>query len=462
MNLCRAGLGVVLSCVMWAQVAVTPVAPVRSPLEEYSTTIERLVQKVNPAVVQIQTERYGPREDGGMGSAASLTRQSALGTGVFVSADGDIITNAHVVEGAWKIEVRLHGRGEARAQMIAAEVVGIDRETDLAVLRVKGVNWPHLVLGDSASLRQGQMVLAMGNPRGLENSVSMGVVSAVARQVSPDASQTFVQTDASINPGNSGGPLVNLRGEVVGINTFILSQSGGSEGLGFAVPSSLVRDVYKQIKKYGRVRRGELGVVIRSVTPVLAAALNLPREDGVLIQDVREGKAAAAAGVKLNDIVIRVEGRMVRNVRQFANSLFRSEIGGNLTLEVIRGDKMVLLKVALPERDDEVEGIAQQIKEQSVPVPPLGILAVAYDKSTAGLVLKPRYEFGLIVTAKLSTNASLQEELEAGDLLVGVNGKIVGDFETLKKILDGIGEAMPIVVQVQRGEILRYLVLRGG
>ena len=152
----------------------------------------------------------------------------------------------------------------------------------------------------------------------------------------------------------------------------------------------------------------------------------------------------------------------MRNVRQFANSLFRSEIGGNLALEVIRGDKMVLLKVALPERDDEVEEFAQQIKEQAVPVPQLGILAIAFDTSTAGLVLKPRYEFGLIVAAKLSTNASLQEEMEAGDLLVGVNGKIVGDFETLKKILDGIGEAMPIVVQVQRGEVLRYLVLRGG
>lgn len=462
MNHLRAGLAVVLSCGLWGQVAVTPVAPVRSPLEEYSSTIERLVQKVNPAVLQIQTERYGPRDEAGMGSAASLTRQSTLGTGVFVSADGDIITNAHVVEGAWKIQVRLHGRGDGRIEMLEAELTGLDRETDLAVLRVKGANWPHLVLGDSAALRQGQMVLAMGNPRGLENSVSMGVVSAVARQVSPDASQTFVQTDASINPGNSGGPLVNLRGEVVGINTFILSQSGGSEGLGFAVPSSLVRDVYRQIKKYGRVRRGELGVVIRSVTPVLAAALNLPREDGVLIQDVREGKAAAAAGVKMNDIVVRVEGRSVRNVRQFANSLFRSEIGGNLTLEVIRGDQMVLLKVGLPERDEEVAEIAQQIKEQSVPVPPLGILAVPYDKSTAGLVSKPRYEFGLIVTAKLSTNASLQEELEAGDLLVGVNGKIVGDFETLKKILDRVGEAEPIVVQVQRGEILRYLVLRGG
>ncbi len=458
----RIGLGAVLSCGLWGQVPLAPVPPMRSPLEEFSGTIERLVQKVNPAVVQIQSERYGPREDSGMGSAASLTRQSALGTGVFVSADGDIITNAHVVEGAWRIQVRLHGRGEARAQMLEAEVVGLDRETDLAVLRVKGVNWPHLVLGDSAALRQGQMVLAVGNPRGLENSVSMGVVSAVARQVSPDASQTFVQTDASINPGNSGGPLVNLRGEVVGINTFILSQSGGSEGLGFAVPSSLVRDVYRQIKKYGRVRRGELGVVIRTVTPALALALNLPREDGVLIQDVREGKAAAAAGVKLNDIVVRVEERSVRNVRQFANSLFHSEIGGNLTLEVIRGDKMVLLKVALPERDDEIEGFAQQIKEQAVPVPQLGILAILFDKSTAGLVLTPRYEFGLIVTAKLSTNASLQEEMEAGDLLVGVNGKIVGDFETLKKILDGIGEAMPIVVQVQRGEVLRYLVLRGG
>ena len=164
----------------------------------------------------------------------------------------------------------------------------------------------------------------------------MGIVSAAERMLDPDSNQAFIQTDAPINPGNSGGPLVNTRGEIAGINTFIVSSSGGNEGLGFAIPSNLVKEICAQLKRYGRVRRGELGVVVRSVTPTIAKALSLPQESGVLIQDVTPGKAAAEAGVQINDIVVRVKGRSVTNLRQFSNSLFRSEIGEKLELEVLR------------------------------------------------------------------------------------------------------------------------------
>jgi serine protease Do len=336
-------------------------------LEGFSETVERLVHQSSPAVVQIVADGFGTRDDETSGHTSTVSRQKGIGTGVVLSADGDVITNAHVVSGARRVRVR------AGARSIDAQVVGIDRDTDLALLRVPGTEWPHLRLADSSMARQGQIVIALGSPRGLENSVSMGVISSAARQISPDAAIAFIQTDAPINPGNSGGPLISPRGEVVGINTFIITESGGSEGLGFAIPSNLVRDVYAQLKKYGRVRRGELGVVIRSVTPALVKALGLTRDQGILIQDVVPGKAAAEAGLKADDIVTRVEGRPVRNIRQFSNNLFRSEIGGTLTLEIVRGgSEAQMIQVPFQEAVDATEKIAQQVRDQAVPIPQLG------------------------------------------------------------------------------------------
>jgi serine protease Do len=310
-------------------------------------------------------------------------------------------------------------------------------------------------------LHQGQIVLALGNPLGLENSVTMGVVSAAARQIDPDAAQAYIQTDAPINPGNSGGPLVNIHGDVVGVNTFIFTESGGSEGLGFAIPSNLVRDVYAQLKKYGRVRRGELGAIVRSVTPAIASALKLSRDTGVLIQDVRPGAAAAGAGLRRDDIVTRVQGRSVRNVRQFSSSLFRSEIGEQLTLEVVRGDQTIKLQVPLEERNDVTELAAQQANVKASPIPQLGVLAIPLDATTAALISEPRYQFGCIVTAKLKMSTSFQEELEPGDIIFGVNGDLTSGIDALIATLTTVPEGGPLVVQIQRDGILRYLVLLG-
>jgi len=319
-------------------------ARLTTALDGFSESVERLLADVNPAVVDISTDSFGEPEDASGGKANVLSRQSREGTGVIVSANGDVITNAHVVMSAKRIQIRLRDpsasaqRAGGQPRTVPAEVVGIDKESDLALLKIAGTNWKSLRFTDSAHLRQGQVVFAVGSPMGLDNSVSMGIISAVERQLDTDSNQAYIQTDAPINPGNSGGPLINTHGEIVGINTFIFTSSGGNEGLGFAIPSNLVRDVYAQLKRYGRVRRGELGVVVRTVTPTLAKALNLPRDRGVLIQDVTPGKAAADAGVQVNDVVIRVEGRSVSNLRQFSSNLFRSEIGGKLKLEVLRGE----------------------------------------------------------------------------------------------------------------------------
>ena len=441
-------------------------AGARNPLDDFSQTVQRLIRDVSPAVVDVVVQSFGGRENESNGRANMLSHQTREAAGVLISADGYLVTNAHVVLTAQRIEIRFgDARGPqgstVRRNPVQAEVVGIDQETDLAVLKIPGAGWSFLTFADSSKLHQGEVVFAVGNPRGLENSVSMGIVSAAERLLDPDSSQAFIQTDAPINPGNSGGPLINTRGQIAGINTFIVSSSGGNEGLGFAIPGNLVKEICAQLQLYGRVRRGELGVVVRGVTPTIAKALKLPQDRGVLIQDVTPGKAAAEAGVQINDIVVRVKGRSVTNLRQFSNSLFRSEIGEKLELEVLRDRTRIKLDVALQEPNRDGEALLDQMKERAVPVARIGILAVPLDSETAALVSEPRHEVGTIVAARLQTSFIFQEELEPGDVIFGINGQPAGSIEALKGLVSGLPEGSPLVVQVQRQGSLRYLVLSG-
>ena len=195
-----------------------------------------------------------------------------------------------------------------------AQIVGVATELDLAVLKVEGLKLPALPLATYSQVRQGEMVFAFGSPNGLRNSLTHGLVSAVARQVYPDSPQIFVQTDAPINPGNSGGPLVNIRGEVVGVNTFIMSQSGGNEGLGFAIPSATARTVFRQLRQYGHLRRQEIGMSLQTITPAMAAALGLSRDHGVIVSDVWPGGPAEAAGLQVGDILVSVDGQPAENL----------------------------------------------------------------------------------------------------------------------------------------------------
>jgi serine protease Do len=436
-------------------------------LDDFSEQVQSLVRRVTPAVMQVVTEGFGGTSGRGDPSGNTVARQTGVASCVAVSADGDLITNAHVLNGARRIRVRIDaprtasGDHGSSSRLVDVEIVGVDRETDLALLKLAGGTPQHLELADSSRLRQGQVVFAVGSPQSLDNSVSMGVVSAVSRGFSPDASQSFIQTDAPINPGNSGGPLINTHGEIVGIDTFILTESGGSEGLGFAIPSDLVRDVYAQLKKYGRVRRGEIGVVARSLTPVIAKALGLSRDDGVLVQDVEPGRTAAEAGLRAGDIVIGVEGRPVRNVRQFSDSLFGSDVGKKLAMDVIRGDQNLKLDVALEDQSDMEELLAQQVRARASPVPQLGVLVVPLDASSAGLVPYAREDAGNVVAAKLQTTFPLQEELEVGDIIFDVNGKPAANVADLQKLLSRVSDDSPLVVRAQRGGALRYFLLRG-
>src|SRR5438093_1203053 len=218
-----------------------------------------------------------------------------------------------------------------------ASVVGVFSEADLALLKIAATGLPSLAFANYAQLRQGQVVFAFGSPVGLDNSMSMGVISAVARQLDPDGPICYIQTDAAINPGNSGGALVNTAGELVGIDTFILSQSGGNEGVGFAVPSTLVRAAFEQLKKFGHMHRPEIGVAVQTITPSLAAALRLSRDAGVVVSDIVPGSPAAIAGVKLQDIIVALDGNTIGSVPAFLGGFLQHAGVAPIILRVIRG-----------------------------------------------------------------------------------------------------------------------------
>src|SRR5277367_2100685 len=292
------GLVVSAACA-WAQApAPTPKTPETTPtLRDLSESLQQLSRHVRTSVVQIFSTGYAAVEDadGSANAAALLNKQHSTGSGVILSADGYIVTNSHVVRGARRIQVRLPpaetelaGKRptSAEGRLVDAKLVGQDKESDLAVIHIDRANLPHLIFGNSEDLKQGELVMAFGNPLGLEGSVSMGVVSSTSRQIKPDSSMIYIQTDAPINPGNSGGPLIDADGRVVGINTFIFTQSGGSEGLGFAVPSNVVKNVYDQIRKEGHVHRGKIGVSAQTITQPIAAGLGLSGDFGVIVSDV--------------------------------------------------------------------------------------------------------------------------------------------------------------------------------
>src|SRR5215469_2191464 len=260
-------------------------------LHKLNESVDSLIKKVSPSVVQILVTGYGPIEQERGSTAVVIGRQRAIGSGFVIDPDGYIVTNAHVVAGAQRVQIVLPAEANdgsvesvlaARTNIVPARVLGVARDIDLALLKVDNVKLHALRIAPYRNVRQGEVVLAFGSPEGLRNTVTLGVISSVARLTDPDSAMVYIQTDAPINPGNSGGPLVNVDGEVVGVNTFILSQSGGNEGLGFAIPSSVVNVVYQQLRQNGHLRRTEIGIGVQTISPLLASALNLPRNYGVI------------------------------------------------------------------------------------------------------------------------------------------------------------------------------------
>ena len=280
----------------------------------------------------------------GPGPEQQERREQGMGSGVIISSDGYVLTNNHVVSDAQEIKVTLYDRRE-----FDAEVVGTDPKSDVAVIRIKAPpkDLRAISIGDSSRIRLGDVVLAIGNPFGVGQTVTMGIVSAKGRaDVGIVDYEDFIQTDAAINPGNSGGALVNMEGQLIGINTAILSRSGGYQGIGFAIPTNMASPIMESLKKYGKVTRGWLGVSIQDVDQELSTAMKLPTSRGVLISDVQPGSPAQKAGLKRGDVVVKIEGRAVETTGNFRNAIALGGSGKKVKLELYRDGKLQTLDVS--------------------------------------------------------------------------------------------------------------------
>ena len=433
-----------------------------------SHSLESVAVKVGPTVVQIRVTAYGPLPAGPTGAGALLGSQRSTGSGLILSADGFIVTNAHVVDGGRRFTVVLPrpavagvpGRSALApvSQEVPATLVGIDRETDLAVLKVALTGLSFAKLGNSDSLAPGQIVLAFGSPFGLASSVTMGVISAVGRQLRDEDRMVYIQTDTPINPGNSGGPLVTAEGVVVGINTMIFSQSGGSEGIGFAAPGNIVRFVYEQIRAHRRVRRGEIGVFAQTITPALAAGQRLSREWGVVLGDVYPNSPAARAGLRINDLILSVEGKPMENGRQFDVTIYQRPIGYPVNLEVGRGPQRLTLRVMVAERRDEADRFRDMVTPDQNLIPRLGILALEVTPELAAVIPGLRTPQGVVVAGVALASEGGAGPLP-GDVIHGVNGVSVRTIADLRTAIGQVAPDSMAVLQVGRQGRLRFITV---
>jgi serine protease Do len=436
-------------------------------LHKLNESVDALIKKVSPSVVQILVTGYGPLEGGEHGNTGVVIgRQRAIGSGFVIDPNGYIMTNAHVVSGAQRVQVVLpaanpEGTLEAilssRTNVVSARIVGVAREVDLALLKIDNVKLPALPVASYRNIRQGEMVLAFGSPEGLRNTVTLGVVSAVARQTDPDSPMVYVQTDAPINPGNSGGPLVNVDGEVVGVNTFILSQSGGNEGLGFAIPSGVVKIAYQQLRKFGHVHHVEIGIGIQTITPILAAAMNLPHSYGVIVSDVLPDSPALTAGVRVGDVLLTVDGRMADSVPYVSFRLMSVGAGDKVHLEVLRGQDRLAFDVPVTERSDSMDQITALADPEKNLVRPLGIVGIEIDKKVAAMAPDLRDPFGIIVAARSNEAGAGGVPLATGDVIRTLNGQPMTTLDRLRATLGALQPGAPIVLQIQRDDRLLYV-----
>ena len=446
--------------------AQTPASPQTKPdvgprpgIHGAITSYADAVARVAPAVVTVRVDRkaqpeptdfqddplfrrfFGER----MPSQGRQPRERGLGSGVIVSGDGHILTNAHVVEGAEHVRVELNDGRE-----FTAKVVGVDMPSDLAVLDVNAANLPALSLGDSSSPRVGDVVLAVGNPLGVGQTVTMGILSAKGRQTEGgDASyQDFLQTDAPINRGNSGGALVTANGELIGITSQILSQSGGNIGIGFAIPATMAKHVMTELVSTGHVRRSMIGVTVQPVTADLASSMHLSEVRGALVNSVAPESPAAEAGIQTGDVITKFNDTTIDSGNELRNIVSSTAPGSTAQLTVIRDQTPRQVRVTLAERKAEQsassEGGAHGEDGLGMTVQPL-------TPSLAQQLEVPRATEGLAVTGVDPDGAAAAAGIQEGDVIRQVNGKSVRSAGELRQAVAG-REGRPDLLLVQRGE----------
>ncbi len=432
-----------------------------------------LVSRVSPSVVTVRSQRMVraasqqfdiPEElrpffgDGPGSGPSAPRRQGALGSGVIVSADGYILTNHHVVDGAQKINVDLSDH-----RTLTARLVGSDAPSDLAVLKIDAKDLPALPMGDSAHSRVGDVVLAFGNPLGIGQTVTMGIISAKGRATGAgDGSfEDFIQTDAPINQGNSGGALVNLRGELVGINSQIVSPSGGNIGIGFAIPSAMASNVMQQLRNGGRVARGQLGVTAQTITSDVAQSLGMSEVRGALVGTVTAGSPAAKAGIKQGDVILKVDGTPIDDSNSLRNRISGTKPGSHVELSVLRDGREQTIGVNLGQLQARAEDADDDTAGGTANGPRLG-LTVRPLSPEAARRLGLAKDQGLEIAGVDPEGPAAQSGFQPGDIIRTVDGKPVADAASLRAAV-GAAKTRPALVLVARdgGNLFLTLDPRG-
>jgi serine protease Do len=417
-----------------------------------------LAKKLKPEVVNISTTQitrqldapdpFDQRQRFGAPFPQGPLNQRSLGSGFIIEPDGLIMTNYHVVDNADKITVRLSDGREFNGK-----VVGKDQKTDIALVKINAQGLPVAPLGDSDQLEVGEWVMAIGNPFGLDNTVTSGIVSAKDRQIGAGPYDRFIQTDASINPGNSGGPLINLRGEVVGVDSAIFSESGGNIGIGFAIPINLVKELLPQLESSGKVTRGWLGVSIQGMTPDLAASLGLDKAKGALVNSVVHNSPADHAGIRTGDVIVGYEGKEINNPNDLPFLVASTAVGKTVPLSVLRDKNETTLRVTIEKMKDE---------EVVASTPERGNLGLTVEQITPELAEnlgldRPR---GVVITAVASDSPGEEAGLQPGDIIREINRKPIRDLSDYRKAMESASQSKSVLFVVQREDNTIFLALR--
>ncbi len=375
-------------------------------------------------------------------------KEQSLGSGVIISDDGYIITNYHVVEKADEIQVTLFDK-----RVYSGKIIGSDPKTDIAVIKISAGNLPAIQWGDADKLQVGEFVLAFGSSFGLSNTVTLGIVSALGRaNVGIAEYEDFIQTDAAINPGNSGGPLVNIKGELIGINTAIFSRTGGYQGIGFAVPSNMARSVMKQLLKEGKVIRGWLGVTIQDVSQGLAKEFGLSELTGVLVTDVSPGSPAEEAGMKRGDVILEIDGREVSNVVSLRNMVAQSVIGSRLKLKTSRDGKEIILYAVIVELPQEIAEVVLEEPEDEVREENelAGFRVMEFTSEIAKQLRLSRKEIGVIVVGVVPGSAADEAGIKKGDVIQEINKQKVTDLKDFNRIVSHVRDGETFLIFINR------------
>ena len=458
------GLGSVGPSLVYGQQATQPA--LASPAE-LSRTFVGVSKQVKPAVVNIdvveRAKKTAMRGDDlpmipgfpGFGRPEPRT-QRGTGSGVIISPDGYILTNNHVAGEADEIKVKLSDGREVKARR-----VGTDPETDLALIKIDEQNLPFARLGDSTKLEQGEWVVALGSPFGLAQTMTAGIVSATSRDLGNSPYDNYIQTDASINPGNSGGPLINMNGEVIGINTMIFSKSGGSEGIGFAIPSNLAKKVYAQLAKSGKVSRGYLGLNLQPVTPAIAKSVGFAGKDGVLVGDLAENSPAGKAGLRSGDVITEFDGQAVKTPKQLTEVVADTPVGKAVNVRYFRDGQAQAATIKLGERPGAKDASPETEADAGQGAHKLGV-SVATVTAAIAQELKLKVNSGAVIQSVAPDSPAAEAGLKTGDVIHRINRQPVASAQDLISSIQSLKGEAEVVLQVERGGRLLFLTVTLG